>query len=73
MRIAIASDIHGNRTAFEATRKIRKMLPQTQVLVLSLYYSDQLVREIVDAGARAYVLKSDASAEVLIAIESPCQ
>jgi DNA-binding NarL/FixJ family response regulator len=70
MRIAIASDIHGNRTAFEATRKIRKMLPQTQVLVLSLYYSDQLVREIVDAGARAYVLKSDASAEVLIAIEA---
>jgi DNA-binding NarL/FixJ family response regulator len=38
------------------------MQPQTQVLVLSLHYSDQLVREIVDAGARAYVLKSDASA-----------
>jgi len=42
----------------EATRKI---LPKTEVLVLSLHYSDQLVREIVDAGARAYVLKSDAS------------
>jgi len=54
----------------EATRQIRKMLPQTQVLVLSLHYSDQLVREIVDAGARAYVLKSDASTEVLTAIEA---
>jgi DNA-binding NarL/FixJ family response regulator len=54
----------------EATRKIRKMLPQTQVLVLSLHYSDQLVREIVDAGARAYVLKSDASAELLTAVEA---
>jgi DNA-binding NarL/FixJ family response regulator len=41
----------------EATRKIRKILPKTEVLVLSLHYSDQLVREIVDAGARAYVLK----------------
>ena len=54
----------------EATRKIRKMLPQTQVVILSLHYSDQLVREVVDAGARAYVLKSDASTELLLAIEA---
>jgi DNA-binding NarL/FixJ family response regulator len=54
----------------EATRKIRKMLPKTQVVILSLHYSDQLVREVVDAGARAYVLKSDASSELLIAIEA---
>jgi DNA-binding NarL/FixJ family response regulator len=54
----------------EATRKIRKMLPKTEVLVLSLHYSDQLVREIVDAGARAYLLKSDASDDLLIAVEA---
>lgn len=54
----------------EATRKIRQMLPKTEVLVLSLHYSDGLVREIVDAGARAYVLKSDASDELLTAIEA---
>ena len=54
----------------EATRQICKMLPETEVLVLSLHYSDQLVREIVDAGARAYVLKSDASAELLTAVEA---
>ena len=54
----------------EATRKIRKMLPQTQVVILSVHYSDQLVREVVDAGARAYVLKSDASSELVIAIEA---
>ena len=54
----------------EATRKIRKMLPKTEVLVLSLHYSDQLVREIVDAGARAYLLKSDANDELLIAVEA---
>jgi len=54
----------------EATRKIRKMLPKTQVVILSVHYSDQLVREVVDAGARAYVLKSDAGTELLLAIEA---
>lgn len=54
----------------EATRQIRKSLPKTQVLVLSLHYSDQLVREVVDAGARAYVLKSDTSSELLSAVEA---
>jgi DNA-binding NarL/FixJ family response regulator len=54
----------------EATRKIRKLLPKAGVVVLSLHYSDQLVREIVDAGARAYILKSDATHDLLAAIEA---
>ena len=54
----------------EATRKIRKMLPNTEVLVLSFHYSDQLVREVVDSGARAYILKSDASHDLLTAVEA---
>ena len=53
----------------EATRKIRKMLPKTEVVILSLHYSDQLVRDVVDTGARAYVLKSDASRDLLSAVE----
>lgn len=53
----------------EATRKIRKMLPKTEVLVLSLHYSDQLVREVLDSGARAYILKSDASRDLLNGVE----
>jgi DNA-binding NarL/FixJ family response regulator len=53
----------------EATRKIRKMLPKTEVVILSLHYSDQLVREVVDTGARAYALKSDASRDLLSAVE----
>ena len=54
----------------EATRKIRKLLPKTQVVILSFHYSDQLVREVFNSGARAYVLKSDASDELLRAIEA---
>lgn len=40
-------------SGLEATRRIRRLLPKTEVVVLSLHYSDELVREIVDAGARA--------------------
>jgi DNA-binding NarL/FixJ family response regulator len=54
----------------EATRKIRKMLPKAGILIFSLHYSDQLVREVVDAGARAYLLKSDATRDLLNAIEA---
>jgi DNA-binding NarL/FixJ family response regulator len=55
---------------FEATRAIRKMLPKTEILILSVHYSEQLIREIVDAGARAYLLKSDPDEDILSAIEA---
>ena len=54
----------------EATRKIRKVLPKTQVVILSIHYSDQLVQEVLDSGARAYVLKSDASRDLLSALDA---
>jgi DNA-binding NarL/FixJ family response regulator len=57
----------------EATRKIRKMLPKTQVVILSLHYSDLLVREVLDSGARSYILKSDASRDLFHAIEALAQ
>ena len=44
----------------EATRQILKALPRTEVLILTLHESEQLVRRVVESGARAYVLKSDA-------------
>jgi DNA-binding NarL/FixJ family response regulator len=54
----------------EATRQIRKVLPKAQVMVLSLHYSDQLVREVIDSGARGYLLKTDASNDLLNAVEA---
>ena len=54
----------------DATRKIRKMLPRTEILILSLHFTDQLVQEVVDAGAQAYILKSDADRDLLNAVET---
>jgi len=53
----------------EAARRIRKSTPATEVLVLSMHYSDQLIREIVDAGVRGYIVKSDSDRDLIIAVE----
>jgi DNA-binding NarL/FixJ family response regulator len=54
----------------EAARRIRKVLPKTEIVILSLHFSDQLVQEIVSSGARAYVMKSDADRDLVAAIEA---
>jgi DNA-binding NarL/FixJ family response regulator len=46
------------------------MLPKTEVLILSVHYTDELVREVVDAGARGYMLKSDTHRDLVLAVES---
>ena len=55
---------------FEAARKIVEANPSTKVLILSLYESEQLMREVLQSGARGYLLKSDASRFLVIAAEA---
>ena len=40
----------------EATRRILEESPQTEVLVLTMHHSEQLAREVLQAGARGYLL-----------------
>ena len=54
----------------EAARRIRKSLPRTEILILTLHFSDQLVRDIVEAGVRAYIMKSDADKDLVSAVEA---
>jgi DNA-binding NarL/FixJ family response regulator len=54
----------------EATRQILRESPGTEVLILTMHHSEELAREVLQAGARGYVLKSDADRNVLPAIES---
>src|SRR5262249_1233375 len=54
----------------EATRQIRKEVPETEVLVFTMHESEQLVRDLLAAGARGYVLKSDVTAQLLSAVET---
>jgi len=54
----------------EAVRHIRKSLPKTEVVVLTLHFSDQLVHDIVEAGAKGYIMKSDADRDLVAAVEA---
>lgn len=52
----------------EATRLIRKLLPKAKILLLTLHASVDLIRSAFRAGARGYVLKSDAEQELMRAL-----
>src|SRR5277367_5137136 len=54
----------------EAARRIRKASPNVEILILSMHYSDQLIREIVEAGVRGYIVKSDSDRDLIIAVET---
>ena len=54
----------------EATRQIHKAQPATEILVFTMHESEQLIREVLAVGARGYLLKSDAAALIISAVET---
>ena len=54
----------------EATRQILAARSGARVLILTAHESDQLVREVLNAGAQGYVLKSDAGRALVTAVEA---
>lgn len=54
----------------DATRQILKESPRSEILVLTMHHSEELAREVLQAGARGYVLKSDADESLIAAVEN---
>lgn len=54
----------------EATRRLRAALPQTAVLVLTMFDDDDLVADALDAGARGYLLKGAEPEEIERAVRA---
>jgi DNA-binding NarL/FixJ family response regulator len=54
----------------DATRQILKDVPDTEVLVLTMHHSEELARDVLQAGARGYVLKADADDNLIAAVDS---
>jgi len=54
----------------EATRQMLRNDAETKVLILTMHESDPLIRQVLDAGARGYLLKSDASRDLVTAVEA---
>ena len=54
----------------EATRRILKAVPTAEVLILTMHEPEHLMREVLTAGARGYLLKSDAGRELVAAVDA---
>lgn len=57
----------------EACRLIRQKAPELEILFVTQHDSPQMMREALDAGARGYVVKSNAARDLLEAVEAVSQ
>lgn len=54
----------------DATRQILKIAPDTEVLILTMHHSEELARDALKAGARGFMLKSDADQNLITAVDA---
>jgi|CXWL01.1.fsa_nt_gi DNA-binding NarL/FixJ family response regulator len=54
----------------ETARRLRRQLPQTQVLVLSMHEDEEFVAQALQAGAGGYVLKRSMEEELFLALRA---
>jgi len=54
----------------EATRQITETLPRTQVLILTVHDSEVIAQQVLQAGARGYLLKSDVGRDLIAAVDA---
>jgi DNA-binding NarL/FixJ family response regulator len=54
----------------EVTRQIRLRVPTVEVLIFTMHDNDTLLRDLLRAGARGYLLKSDAERYLFAAVEA---
>jgi DNA-binding NarL/FixJ family response regulator len=54
----------------EVARQVMKDFPETKILILTVHESEQVIREVLNAGARGFVLKSDAARDLLVAVDA---
>ncbi|HIJ57280.1 MAG TPA: response regulator transcription factor [Deltaproteobacteria bacterium] len=54
----------------EATRQIKKILPQTRIIILSMHSHDRYISELISLGASGYLLKDSTGGEIIKAISA---
>jgi DNA-binding NarL/FixJ family response regulator len=59
-----------NLNGLEAARQILAASPEAAILILTMHDSDHVVREVLRAGARGFLLKSDAGRDLVAAVEA---
>ena len=59
-----------NLNGLDAARQILAMSPSIRILILTMHDAEQVVREVLAAGARGFVLKSDAARDLVAAVDA---
>lgn len=59
-----------NLNGLDAAREILHDDPRTRILILTIDESEQVMREVLNAGARGFLLKSDAARDLVAAVEA---
>ncbi|MGA9390821.1 MAG: response regulator transcription factor [Candidatus Sulfotelmatobacter sp.] len=59
-----------NLNGLDAARQILAIMPDARILILTIHDSEQVVREVLAAGARGFLLKSDAGRDLVAAVEA---
>lgn len=59
-----------NLNGLAAARQLTQQDANQKIIVLTITDSDQVIREALDAGARGFVLKSDAARDLVSAVEA---
>ncbi len=59
-----------NLNGLDAARQILTITPDARILILTIHDSEQVVREVLAAGARGFLLKSDAGRDLVAAVEA---
>jgi DNA-binding NarL/FixJ family response regulator len=54
----------------EATRQIKKLVPETEILMFTGLETEELVRQVFEAGARSYILKTDGKDQLEAALRA---
>jgi|ERR1700677_604286 DNA-binding NarL/FixJ family response regulator len=59
-----------NLNGLDAARQILAAMPEALILILTIHDSEHIVREVLAAGARGFLLKSDAGRDLVAAVEA---
>ncbi|GAA4059190.1 response regulator transcription factor [Amphibacillus indicireducens] len=58
-----------NGNGIEATKRIKEVIPDCKVIVLTSYYDDKQIFPVLEAGAFSYLLKTASAEEIVSAIK----
>ena len=68
--IAIVDLMMPDLNGLETTRQIRRVSERTQVLIFTMHHNESIIHDVLEAGARGYLLKTDAEVHIVTAVET---